>query len=76
MTDRDRSCHRCGASAESRVESCGFGEVRSEVCGVCGAECPEQTAGTFSGAKNPRSKRRRETRHQHEAERDLERATR
>ncbi len=72
MSDRDRSCRRCGASAESRVESCGFGEVRSEVCGVCGAEVVRAGVSTT----NPRSKRRRETRLQHEAERDLERATR
>lgn len=31
-----RPCPRCGAKADQRVESCGFGPVKSILCGACG----------------------------------------
>jgi hypothetical protein len=32
---RKGPCPQCGAPPSQRVESCGFGPVQNELCGVC-----------------------------------------
>lgn len=35
-------CPQCGAAADKRVDSCGFGQVKQTLCGVCAYEFPEE----------------------------------
>jgi len=41
MTNDER-CPSCSAEKDERVDSSGFGPIRTEVCGRCGFEFPRR----------------------------------